>query len=306
MGKSEYSFETVLIDIDNGVATMTLNRPEVLNALNGALIREWGEAMAQLDADDDVRVIVVTGAGRGFCAGLDRTLLMQTAQASNDAQSPNGDEASTGFGDFDVEAGVNALAFWKMRTPIIGAINGPAAGLGLSLGLTTDIRIFAEEAKLRFPFNRLGVLPERVTWLLPRLVGVERAFELLFTARYFTGKEAAEMGMGLRAVPADQVLSEAQGLAHQIVEGAAPAAIALTKVMAYRFLEEPDRTYAGIRELKLIGWLMENVPDTFTGAMAIFAGGEANWQGSKNVEVPEDILGFIEDRLKVPATTSND
>ena len=147
-------------------------------------------------------------------------------------------------------------AFWTMRTPVIGAINGAAVGAGLTVPMLFDLRIVAEDAKLGFVFTRRGIVPDaNICWLLPRLVGVERALDLLVSGRMFSGAEAVEMGLALKAVPKDQVLAEAQALAREIAVQSAPAAAGLVKQLVYEFLGETDRKAAFAKETKVIWWV---------------------------------------------------
>jgi enoyl-CoA hydratase/carnithine racemase len=274
------TYETVLIDVESGVATLTLNRPDALNAFDTTLDREFHEAMWALDADPAVRVIVVTGAGKAFSSGLD---------LSSGGAALSGAEAT-----HESELGLTAdtiperSAFWKMRTPVIAAVNGAAIGAALNVALLMDIVIVAEDAKLRLPFNRIGVVPDaNATWLLPRLVGTQRALELFWTGRFFTGAEAAELGLALRAVPKDEVLSAALELAREIATYASPAAAGLTKELVYKFLMENDRNAAFALETKIIFWLGQQ-PDAMAGVMALMSKSEPTWQGSKHAEPPTD------------------
>ena len=275
------SYATVLIAIDDGVATLTLNRPEALNAFDMTLDREFHEAMWELDADESVRVIVVTGAGKAFSSGLD---LSGGGAALSGAQEAH--ESELGL---DADHIPDRSSFWKMRTPVIAAVNGAAIGAALNVALLMDIVIVAEDAKLRLPFNRIGVLPDaNATWLLPRLAGTQRALELFWTGRFFTGSEAVELGLALEAVPKESVLARAQELAREIATYAAPLAAGLTKQMVYRGLMEADRNKAFALETKLIFWLGQQ-PDAVAGVMALMTKSEPQFSGSKLGEVPEDM-----------------
>ena len=213
-----YEFETVLVELDAGVATLTLNRPDAMNAFDHTMDREFHEAMWQLEADEAVRVIVVTGAGRAFCAGIDMA-------AGADVFSAEAHEAHDAAQGVDSDSVPERSAFWTMRTPVIGAINGAAVGAGLTVPMLFDLRIVADDAKLGFVFTRRGIVPDaNICWLLPRLVGVERALDLLVTGRMFSGTEAVAMGLALRAVPRDEVLAAAQALAREIAALSAPLA----------------------------------------------------------------------------------
>ncbi|HJR24857.1 MAG TPA: enoyl-CoA hydratase-related protein [Acidimicrobiales bacterium] len=277
-----YAFETVLVDVDQGVATLTLNRPDAMNAFDPTMDREFHEAMWLLDADEDVRVIVVTGAGRAFCSGIDLA-------GGADVFGAEAHEAHDAAQGVDSDSVPERSAFWRMRTPVIGAINGAAVGAGLTVPMLFDLRIVAADAKLGFVFTRRGIVPDaNICWLLPRLVGVERALELLVTGRMFSGEEAAAMGLALRAVPKEAVLAEAQALAREIATWSAPAASGIVKQLVYEFLGETDRQAAFARETKVIWWAGEQ-PDAMEGVMSFLEKREPVWTTSKHAELPAEL-----------------
>ena len=277
--------DTLMLDVDDhGVATLTFNRPETMNAFNAEMTSEFPRLMWALEADEAVRVIVVTGAGRAFCSGVDLS-------AGGDSF---GSEAH-GQTDADQAAGVNAAsiarenAFWTMRTPVIGAINGAAVGAGLTMSLLFDIRYAADDAKLGFTFSRRGIVAEaNSTWLLPRLVGVTRALELLISGRLFTGAEAAEIGLVSRALPRDDVLPAALDLARDIATNTAPASVAIIKRLVYRNLQELDRIRSFEQETD-VTWWAGRLPDAVEGVMSFLEKREPHWQVSKHVELPKDL-----------------
>jgi enoyl-CoA hydratase/carnithine racemase len=277
-----YEFETVLVDVDDGVATLTLNRPDAMNAFTHTMDREFHEAMWALEADEAVRAIVVTGAGRAFCSGID----MAGGQDVFGAEAHAAHDEAQGV---DSDSVPERSAFWTMRTPVIGAINGAAVGAGLTVPMLFDLRIVAEDAKLGFVFTRRGIVPDaNITWLLPRIVGVERALDLLMTGRMFSGAEAAAMGLALRAVPKEDVLAEAQALARELVTHSAPAASGLVKQLVYSFLGETDRAAAFARETKVIWWAGEQ-PDALEGIMSFLEKRTPAWTTSKLAALPEDL-----------------
>ena len=279
---SEPSYETILVDVDDGVATLTLNRPEVRNAINIQMEKKLLEALGDLEADENVRAIVVTGAGRAFCAGWDLSAGAETFGAETHEQY----ERETGI---DSDALPERYALWKRDTPIIGAMNGGAVGAGLTLSLLFDIRYAAEDAKYSFVFARRGMVPEaNSNWLLPRLVGLSRALELLLSGRPFTGAEAAEIGLVSRALPRDEVLPAALELARDIAANTAPASIALIKQLVYQGLQETDRVASMQRETKITWWMGEQ-PDAAEGVMAFLEKRAPEWQGSKHVQLPEEL-----------------
>ena len=276
-------YETILTEVDDvGVATITFNRPDQRNAFNFEMDREFHEAMWELDADEAVRAIVVTGAGRAFCAGLDLS-------AGGDAFGAETHEAHDRELGVDSDTVAHRSAFWTMATPVIGAINGAAIGAGLTVPLLFDIRLVAEDAKLAFVFARRGVMAEaNSTWLLPRLVGVSRALELLLTGRTFTGTEAAEMGLVSAALPADEVLTAATDLARDLAVNCAPSSVALIKRLVHDGLVQSDRIASMQRETKITWWIGEQ-PDAVEGVMSFLEKRSPDWEGSKHVELPHDL-----------------
>src|SRR4051794_15388921 len=230
-----------------GVATITLNRPERLNAWTGRMAAEYRWCMATADADPDVRVIVVTGAGRAFCAGGDMRGLdrMADAGAYDPGRDPAAEELVPGAGvraDFEHEH-TFPLGLAK---PVIAAVNGAAAGVGLILMAFCDIRFAAAGAKITTSFGRLGIPAEHgVSWILPRLIGTARAADLLFSARVVLAEEAAEMGLVNRVVPPDELLPFTLEYAQRMAAGVSPAALLAMKRQLYaelfRSLDESVR-----------------------------------------------------------------
>jgi len=214
--------EVVLRTIDDGVAVLTLNRPERLNAWTGEMEEAWFDLLEDCGAREDVRVIVVTGAGRGFCAGAD----MDDLQAMGAAG-----------GASERERRPQALPR-TIPKPIIAAINGPCAGIGLVQALMCDVRFAAEGAKLTTAFARRGLVAEHgISWILPRLVGPARALDLLLSGRVVLGEEAAALGLVNRALPGDVVLDEALAYARELAANCSPASMAAMKRQVYADLE---------------------------------------------------------------------
>ncbi|MGN6474835.1 MAG: enoyl-CoA hydratase-related protein [Mycobacteriales bacterium] len=277
------SYETVLVDIADGVATLTFNRPDKLNSFNWKMDGEFHEAMWKLEADEDVRVIVVTGAGRAFCGGMD---------LSDGAEDVFGDSAHKTHDDTfktDSDHIAERSAFWRMRTPVIAAINGAAVGVGMTITTMFDLRFVAEDAKLGFNFVRRGVVPDAsVTWTLPRIVGATRALDLLMSGRMFNGRDAVEYGLALSAHPADEVLAVAQEYARELAANTAPGAVAATKSLVNRFLEHDDRHSAMALETKLVWWSGAQ-PDAVEGVMSFMEKRAPSWKGSKHAEFPEQV-----------------
>ena len=216
------------IEAHDGVAVVTLDRPERKNAFTAAMGASLGRAYAHCDADDSVRVVVVTGAGDAFCAGADLTPAGDTF-AGPRAAGPDGDTD-----DAFTSSPVRPLA-WDVRKPVIAAINGHAIGIGMSLAMQCDLRFMAAEAKYGFVHNRRGVLPDAHShWTVPRAVGFARAADLLLSGRHFTAEEAVTMGLGHRALPAEEVLPAALAYARDVAEHTAPLSVALSKRLLWR------------------------------------------------------------------------
>jgi enoyl-CoA hydratase/carnithine racemase len=223
------AFETLLYDVADGVATLTLNRPERLNAVNATSIRELVAAFDAADGDDGVRAVIVTGAGRAFCAGADLG-----AGGTTFAGGPGRSERPEDHRD---GGGLVTLRIFELKKPVIAAINGPAVGFGVTLTLAMDIRLASATAKLGFVFARRGVVPEACsTWFLPRLVGIAQAAEWAYTGRVFSAEEARAGGLVSRVMAPDALLPAARALAREIADHTSAVSVALIRQMLWRML----------------------------------------------------------------------
>jgi enoyl-CoA hydratase/carnithine racemase len=271
------SFQTLLTDVSGRVATIWLNRPERRNAFSSVMTRELHDAFALYEADDDVRAIVVTGAGRYFSAGADLERGGDTFNRPADA-TPGGPAADP-----------VRIEPTRMRTPVIAAMNGSAVGMGLTLPIGWDVRFAAAEAKYGFVFTRRGIVPEASsTWLLPRLIGVSLAMELLLSGRIFSGAEAAEMGLVSRALPAEDVLPAAQEFARDLAVSTSAVSVAATKALVYGALEQ-DRAAAHEREHEVFRW-MGRQADAAEGVTAFLQKRPPRWPLSKVKDYPPMLL----------------
>jgi enoyl-CoA hydratase/carnithine racemase len=226
---SEKTFETLRYDVADGVATLTLNRPDRLNAVNAASIQDLIAAFDAVDDDDAVRAVIVTGAGRAFCAGADLG-----HGGSTFAGGPGRGERPEAHRD---GGGLVTLRIFDLKKPVIAAINGPAVGFGVTLTLAMDIRIASTAARLGFVFARRGVVPEACsTWFLPRLVGIAQAAEWAYTGRVFSAEEARAGGLVSRVVPPDDLRPTAHGLAREIADNTSAVSVALIRQMLWRML----------------------------------------------------------------------
>jgi enoyl-CoA hydratase/carnithine racemase len=265
------AYEQILYEIEAGVAVVTLNRPEKLNAMTAQMGAELEDAMAEADGDDDVRAVVITGAGRGFCAGADLG---------------SGGRFGAGWGDSDRK--MRRMLPMDVRKPVIAAINGPAVGVGLTWPLQADIRYVAEDAKLAFAFVRRGVVPELASHvILPRLVGMSRASELLLSGRMFSGIEAVEYGVASQALPAGHVLAAAMDLAREIADHAAPISVAISK----RLLWEGVGIDLPSFRAREGAWLdfTAAAQDSKEGTAAFMEKRAPAWQGRISVELPDEV-----------------
>jgi enoyl-CoA hydratase/carnithine racemase len=250
-------------EVRDGIALITLDRPEKLNAFSGEMGGSLGRAYREADADDAVRAVVVTGAGRAFCSGAD---------LSSGSGTFAGREQASSFS----AAGVDPPA-WQVRKPVIAAVNGSAVGLGLTLALQADLRVLAREGKYGIVQVRRGVMPDAYShWTLPRLVGSERAAEILLTGRMFGGDEAERWGLACRVVPAEQVLPTALELAREIALHTAPLSVAVSK----KLLWESSRLSwmeVGRLETELHVHLMGR-PDAIEGPVAFLERRKPDWK----------------------------
>ena len=221
-------FEQIRYEVEDQVLTITLNRPDRLNAWTRTMQHELLDAFDRADEDDGVRAIVVTGAGRAYCAGAD-------LESGGDTFS-----SREHFGDEDVPrdgGGTVTLRIYRCLKPVIAAINGPAVGVGITMTLPMDVRIAADDAKMGFVFVRRGIVPEAASsWFLPRVVGISRAMEWAATGRVFSAREALEGGLVRSLHPKDEVLGAAQSLAREIAGNAAPVSVALARRMMWTML----------------------------------------------------------------------
>jgi enoyl-CoA hydratase/carnithine racemase len=265
--------ETLEVEIASGVATVTLNRPDRLNAYTVAMGAELFRTLAALDAADEVRAVVVTGKGRAFCAGMDLA---------------GGGGTFAGERTWDETRRLEERVLpWNCGTPIIAAINGPAVGIGATLPLQWDIRIAARSARIGFVFTRRGIVTEACSsWILPRLVGMSKAMELLVTGRIVGADEALALGLVSRVVDDAELLATAQALALDIAQNCAPVSVAVTKRLLWRQLGEPDPARAKALEDELFQWLGKQ-PDAAEGVRAFLEKRAPAFSMSATRDLPE-------------------
>ena len=261
----------VLSIIEDGVATITLNRPDELNAFSGEMGKLLGEAYVRCDEDDEVRAIVLTGAGRAFCAGADMTGGEKTFAAQDGAEFS--------------AAAVDPPAF-ALRKPVIAAVNGHAIGLGLTLAMQCDLRVIAREGKYGIVQVRRGVMPDAyANWTVQRIVGMERAAEILLMGRRMSGDEAFAMGIASRCVAASEVLPTALELAHEIAVHTAPVSVAVTKRLLWQSpMLSPEQTER--METELHRHIMGKA-DAIEGVMAWIERRDPDWKLKLSRDWPE-------------------
>jgi enoyl-CoA hydratase/carnithine racemase len=228
------TFETILLDIEDGIATITLNRPDKLNAFNGQMMSEMIAAFDRTDADDAVKVVIVTGAGRGFCAGADLSGGAKTFDYDARAGEGVGDKVANVHRD---GGGLLTLRIYQSLKPVIAAVNGAAVGIGVTMQLAMDIRLASENARFGFVFARRGIAPEACSsFFLPRLVGIQQALEWCYSGRVFPAAEALAGGL-VRSVHApEDLLPAAKAMAREIVDNTAPVSVSLIRQMMWRGL----------------------------------------------------------------------
>src|SRR6201986_3521138 len=270
--------EEVLYSVADGVATITLNRPERLNALNSAMYHGLIEAFDQTDQDDTVRAVIVTGAGRAFCAGADLSGGARTFDYGQDATTA---EAHRDRG------GLLVLRIYRSLKPVIAAINGPAGGCGITMTLPADIRIMADSARVGFVFARRGIVPDGASsWFLPRIVGISTALEWCLTGRLLSSEEALAAGLARTVCPVAEVLPLATRLAGEIAASAAPVSAVLTRQLLWQMLGAAHPMVAHRIESQAI-YDTGRMADSAEGVAACLEKRETSWTLAPNKALPD-------------------
>ena len=274
-------FTEILYEVDGPVATITMHRPDRLNAFTITMQREMVAAFERADADDTVRAVIVTGSGRGFCAGAD----LGTGGGSFDADATGSKGSSHDYPrDF---GGLLTLRIFQSKKPVIAAINGPAVGIGITMTLPMDIRLVADNAKIGFVFAGRGIVPEAASsWFLPRVVGISQALEWSMTARVFKADEALRGGLVRSVHPPDELLPAAQALAQEIATNAAPISVALTRQMMWRMLGADDPMEAHKIDSRGV-YSTGRSPDAFEGVTAFLEKRHPDWGMNPSTDMPE-------------------
>jgi enoyl-CoA hydratase/carnithine racemase len=283
-------YEQILVSVSDHVATIVLNRPQGKNGYTHQMSRELYDALDRADADDDTRVVIVTGAGQHFCVGADlsdgrfRSNAEERGVSEDTKPARDTRRASGGWRE---PAGVVSMRMFRMNKPVIAAINGNAVGAGLTITLAADFRLGVMDGKFGLVFARRGITPEGVSnWFLPRLVGLARSLDWVITGRTFGAEEALEAGL-LRSVhERDELAGAARALAHEIIANTAPVAVAIARQMLYRTspLDGPDKAHR--LESLLIKHLTRQ-PDAMEGAMSFLQRRPPEFPGRVSTGLPD-------------------
>jgi len=273
-------YTQIIYEVADGIATITLNRPEKLNAFTNRMMRELLDVFDVVDADDEVRVVIVSGAGRGFCAGADLA-------GGGETFSAGGSDEQTAAGVPRDGGGMVSLRIFECKKPVIGAINGAAVGVGVTMTLPMDIRLASEHAKFGFVFARRGIIPEACSsWFLPRLVGISQAAEWCYSGRVFPATEALAGGLIRSIHPADELLPAARAIAAEIAQNTAPVSIALTRQLLWRMLGASHPMEAHRADSR--GIMMQGASaDASEGVLSFLEKRPASFPGKVSADLPD-------------------
>ena len=288
------AYETIEVGVDDGVMTITLNRPDRLNAFTPAMMRELIAAFDEADRDDRVRAVIMTGAGRAYCAGADlgsggATFDYAKRPDRLEQGSPIRDDGSVDYSHPGVRDGGGRLTLriFNSRKPVIGAINGPAVGIGATMTLPMDFRLASDTAKFGFVFARRGIVPEAASsWFLPRLVGISQALDWCYSGRVFGAEEALKGGLVRSIHPPDELLPAARALARELTAESAPVSIALTRQMMWRMMGAEHPMIAHRLDSRAI-WSRGQSGDAREGVTSFLEKREANFPDRVSSDFPD-------------------
>jgi enoyl-CoA hydratase/carnithine racemase len=288
-------YQTLDYRVHEGILTLTLSRPEQLNAFTIEMAEELVSAFARASSDESVRAIVVTGEGRAFCAGMDLST-KGNVFGLNELLSPTLDDIDERPDEPEIMHGVRdtggrvTLAIFACTKPVIAAINGPAVGIGATMTLAMDFRLASDKARIGFVFGKLGIVPEACSsWFLPRLVGLQQALEWMYTGDIFSAEEAKAGGLVKGVYAPDQLLEEAYKLARRFTQNRSPVAVALTRQMLYRnSAKEHPRDAHRVDSLAMF---YTSIGDGKEGVQAFLEKREPAFKA----QVPRDLPPFYED-----------
>ena len=269
-------YEAIKCEITNRIMTITLNRPERLNAFNPQMSQELVLALDEADRNDDVRVVIVTGEGRAFCAGAD----LGKGTESIEADYYPGEKTKENGGGF-------VFKLFNLKKPIIAAINGPAVGVGITMALPMDIRICSTNAKMGFIFAKRGIIPEAgCGWFLPRIVGINKALEWVFSGEMVSPQEAYESGLVNKVVPPEELMSTAIELAEKIAKNTSATSIALSRQLFWRMLGADHPMDSHIIETKANQWAAKQ-PDAKEGIASFLEKRQAHFTMKPSTDMPD-------------------
>jgi enoyl-CoA hydratase/carnithine racemase len=273
------SYEEILYDVSDGVLTLTLNRPEKLNAFTRTMMEELIDAFDRADADDDVRAVIVTGAGRGFCAGADLSSGGDTFNADARGDRESGLTRDGG--------GLLTLRIYECNKPVIAAVNGPAVGVGVTMTLPMDIRLAADVARFGFVFARRGIVPEACSsYFLPRVVGISQALEWAYSGRVFDAQEALAGGLVRSVHPKDALLETARELAGEIAASTSAVSVAMIRHMMWKMLGADHPMEAHKVDSRGIYYLGRSA-DSKEGVESFLEKRPARFPGRVSADMPE-------------------
>lgn len=271
------NFSTVKVTTDDHVGIIKLSRPEIRNAYSMKMSAELSEALEHLDVDDNIRVIVITGEGDHFSVGIDLNEVKEFKKLSN-AQKEKYSAKNIG----------KRIYPFELRKPVICAVNGSAAGFGAAYAMSCDIRLVSQSSLMSFSFVRVGVVPELgSTWSLPRIIGMEKALDLLLTGKKLVGQEIVDNGLALKVVDDNRLVDEAITMAKSIAALSAPVCVAHTKKITWqRLMEKTDFKEAIIQDRKHVDWAI-SLPDSLEGSLSFLEKRKPQWKDSIAAEVPK-------------------
>ncbi|MBN1613424.1 MAG: crotonase/enoyl-CoA hydratase family protein [Deltaproteobacteria bacterium] len=273
-------YKEILYDVKDKILTITMNRPDRLNAFTPKMMEEMIDAFSRADADDDIRAVIVTGAGRGFCAGAD----LGSGGSTFDYKEHVGERSISMMRD---GGGLLTLRIYDCIKPVIAAVNGPAVGVGATMTLAMDIRIASEKARFGFVFARRGIVPEACSsWFLPRAVGISKALEWAFSGRVFPAEEALSSGLVRSVHPPEELLEAANGLAREIADNTSAVSVALIRQMMWRMLGADHPMEAHKIDTRGVLWTGKS-DDAREGVMAFLEKRPAKYTNKPSKDMPD-------------------